>query len=73
MLDFAILDLMKDKCIVQIHDAQMENMKNTQTEFEKILNEKGYVWTVKEIGSRKRNPALLRVYSIEKKSSEIYL
>jgi len=70
LLDFAILDLMKDKCIVQIHDAQRVNMRNTQMEFEKILNERGYVWSVEEIESGNRNPALLRVYSIEKKNRE---
>lgn len=67
LLDFAILDLMKDKCIVQIHDAQRVNMRNTYTEFEKILKEKGYVWSVEEIGSGNNNPALLRVYSISRK------
>ena len=42
-------------------------------EFEKILNENGYVWSVEEIESENRNPALLRVYSIEKKGRETNL
>lgn len=67
LLDFVILDLMMEKCTIQVHDAQRVNMRNTQREFEKILYEKGYSWSVEEIASGERNPALLRVYSIEKK------
>ena len=42
-------------------------MRNTQKEFERILDEKGYSWTVQEFESGEKNPVLLRVYSIEKK------